>query len=254
MYKKVILFSLAVFSFAVFSCKDDNDTTKPGVTVTSPSSGEKYATGETIHLSADFSDNKELKSSSVSLSYSGSDASPWKPGAVNISLSGTSQLVSQDVFGSIPGNIALGDYTMTVEVSDAAGNTESRSVDIEIVSNAPGLEVTSPQEDQSYVAGQDFMTLTAVCADNNGLRILVCSVEFMDSGKASLKGATGVNDPWEPMEQTFQLSGTSHSFNDEPLFGGQIPECLSGNYKLTLKLYDVDDNVTTTEINFTLTN
>ena len=254
MYKKVILFSLAVLSFTTFSCKDDKDTTKPQVTIKSPVSGDKVATGETIQLIAEYSDNEELQASKVSLSYNGSDASPWKPGAVNISLSGTSQSVDKDVFGTVPDNIALGDYTMTVEVSDAAGNTDSRSVDIEIVSNAPGLEVTSPQEGQSYVAGQQFMTLTATCTDNSGLQLLVCNVLYLDSGKAGLKGATGVNDPWQPLEQTFQLSGTSHSFNDEPLFGGQIPESLAGNYKLVLQLYDDGGNVTVKEINFVLTN
>ena len=254
MYRLYVLLSVAAIMLFTFSCKDENDTTKPEVTVSSPSNGNKYATGETIQLVADFSDNKELKSSSVSLSYAGSDASPWTPGAVEISLSGTSQTVTRDVFGAIPNNISMGDYTLTVLVNDAAGNTESMSVDIEIVSSTPEMTVLKPAEGDSYVAGQEFMVLTASCTDNNGLKELVCSVQYLDAGKAGLKGATGVNDPWEPMEQTIELSGTSHTFNAETLFGGQIPECLAGNYKLTLKLYDVDDNVTATEINFTLTN
>ena len=59
----LIIALIAQFSF---SCGDKNkeevDTTKPEVTIQTPSENDEYAIGETIHFTASFSDNKGLKS------------------------------------------------------------------------------------------------------------------------------------------------------------------------------------------------
>ena len=257
MRRAFLLLSVVGLMFFLLNCKDDNDTTKPEVTVTAPTADAVYAIGESINLTAEFSDNKELKSCKASITYTGDgsgDGNPWAPSATSISLSGTSQSVDQVLFGGEITDCKLGDYTIKLEVSDAAGNVATKEIDIKIVSNAPELDVQKPQENDSFVAGQDMMTLTATCTDNNGLKELVYDVEYIDGGKNVLKGATGVNDPWEPGQHTITLSGTSKIFTDELLFDGQIPESQAGNYKLILKLYDNDNNFTTKEINFVLTN
>ena len=260
MYKSFLIPVLIVFTSIAVSCKKDKaDTTKPEVSVTAPVSGTVYAVGETIRLTADLSDNKELKSCKVTIAYSGDgsgEGNPWAPSATTIALSGTSQSVDQDLFGGPIPTCKSGDYKITIEVSDAADvpNVTTKEIDVQIYPDAPQLTVDVPQENQEYVAGVDFMVLTATCTDNKGLKSLVYDVVYTDAGKNVLKGATGVNDPWEPGERTISLSGTSKSFSEEPLFDGQIPESLAGNYKLILRLYDTDNNVTTKEIKFILNN
>ncbi len=259
MLKLPVFFAVFLLTALTISCKDKTDTTAPEATVQSPSNDDEYVIGETIKLVADFSDNKELKSCKASISYSGDgsgEGSPWAPSATTISLSGSSQSVDKDLFGGSIPVCKTGDYAITLEISDAAEtpNIKTMKIDIRIASNAPVLTVEKPQEGASFVAGIDFMTLTATCTDNKELKELVCSVVYTDNPGNVLKGATGVNDPWEPQSFKIPLTGTSKSFTDEPLFGGQIPESLAGNYKLILKLYDNEDNVTTKEINFILTN
>jgi len=195
---------LTVYSLLMFStgCKEKNDTTAPEATVQSPSNNDEYVIGETIKLIADFTDNEELKSCKASIAYSGDgsgEGSPWAPSPTTISLSGTSQSVDKDLFGGDIPICKTGDYTITLEVSDAAEtpNVTTKTIDIQIVSNTPVLTVEKPTEGQSFVAGVgDIMTLTATCTDNKQLKELICNVEYTDAPGNILKGATGVNDPW----------------------------------------------------------
>jgi len=259
MSKSFVFIAVILLTALTISCKDKTDTTVPGATVQSPSNGDEYAIGESIMLVAEFTDNKELKSCKASISYSGDgsgEGSPWAPLPTVISLSGSSQSVDRALFGGTIPVCKTGDYTITLEISDAAGtpNVKTIQIDVKIISNAPVLTVEKPAEGQSYVAGiGDIMTLTATCTDNKQLKELVCNVDYMDNPKNVLKGSTGVNDPWEPVEFKIPLSGTSKTFTNEPLFE-DIPESIAGNYKLVLTLYDTEGNSTQKEINFILTN
>ena len=261
MIMKKINLSLFVTLIALlsFSCggngKEEVDTTKPEVTIQTPSENDEYAIGETISLTATFSDNEELKSCTVSISQvqGNGDGSPWSPNMMTITLSGKSQSVNNHTLfaGAIP-DCQAGTYKIKFEVSDNADvpNVTVEEVNIEIISSTPELTVTKPAEGSKYSANDtEPLLLSAVCTDNNGLKELTYTVTFMDGGRTVLKG---VNDPWEPGEAKFDISGTSHTFTDEILYGTTIPTSKPGNYKLTLTLKDVDDNTTVKEINFVL--
>ena len=261
---KKIKFSLIVSLIALlsFSCGDDGkedvDTTKPEVTIQTPSENDEYAVGETISLTATFTDNVELKNCTVSISQiqGNGDGSPWKPSSMNITLSGKSQSVNnQTLFGGAIPNCQAGTYKIKIEVSDNADvpNITVKEVIIEIISSTPELTVTKPAEGSKYAANDtEPLLLSAECTDNNGLKELAYSITYMDGGKNVLKGATGINDPWEPGTAKFDISGTTHTFTDEVLYGATIPTSKPGNYKLTLTLKDVDGNSTVKEINIIL--
>jgi hypothetical protein len=260
--KKFNLFLIvAIIASLSISCgddkKDDVDATKPGVTIQTPSENDEYAIGETILLTATFTDNKELKNCMVSISLvqGNGDGTPWAPSSMTIPLSGTSQSVDNiTLFGGPIPICQAGTYKIKFEVSDNATtpNITVKEINIEITSTTPVLSVTKPAEASEYVTGTDFLLLSAICTDNKELKELVYNVTYMDGGKNILKGATGINDPWNPGEAKFDLTGTSKTFTDEPLFGAQIPVSKVGNYKLTLTLTDADGNSTVEEINFIL--
>ena len=261
MKKSNLLLLIVVFlATIIISCgdkKEELDTTKPTVTVQTPSENDEYAVGETIHFTAIFTDNKELKSCVVSLSLvSGvGDGTPWSPSSTTIPLSGTSQNIDNiTLFGGPIPICQAGTYQIKLEVSDNADvpNITVKDINIEIISTSPVLTVTKPAEASEYVAGTDFLLLTATCTDNDELKELIYRVDYMDGGKNVLKSATGINDPWEPGQDKFDLTGTTKTFTDEALYGSQIPVSKPGNYKLILTLKDVDDNETIKEINFVL--
>ncbi len=261
MKKYNLLLIIAFLATITISCggnsEEELDTTKPTVTVQTPSENDEFAVGETIHFTALFSDNKELKNCVVSLSLvSGvGDGTPWSPSSTTIPLSGTSQNIDNiTLFGGPIPVCQAGTYKIKIEVSDNADvpNITVEDINIELISTNPALTVTKPAEASEYVAGTDFLTLTATCTDNKELKELIYRVDYMDGGKNVLKSATGINDPWEPGQAKFDLTGATKTFTDEPLYGAQIPVSKVGNYKLTLTLKDVDDNETIKEINFIL--
>jgi len=138
-------------------------------------------------------------------------------------------------------------------VSDESGNVSSKNVSIEIVSNTPTINVTEPVNDQSFLFYADF-NLKATFTDNKELKECVATLMRTGDllgGKASLKDATGIDDPWDPDPFVINLSGTSDSYNG-PLFGGMVPECQIGTYDLTLEVKDTAGNSASVVINITI--
>ena len=253
----ITIFALSL-SLMLFNCKKANiesDTIKPSVSINSPSSGDEFAIGEVIALSAVFKDDTKLKSCSITISYTGEETgegSSWTPDVVVIPLSDTLQTVNEEIFGTIP-VCKTGEYTIHVEVSDAAeiANITQTDIKIKIIPTAPEITVEEPVEGSSYIVGEDFFIVKVSCSDNEELKELVCNVVYTDAGESSanLKVATGVDDPWSPGEKEETLSGDSQ---DVLIDYGQIAPSVPGNYKLVLDLYDTFDNKTTKEVNFIL--
>ena len=254
MKNTVFLFVIVTFLLSItYSCKK-SDTAAPDFTLSTPSSGDKYAIGEDILLNGTFTDNKALSNCVASLSYNGSGSDPWTPQGWTISLSGTSQTITDEqLFGTSIPDKSLGSYTLKFDVSDDAGNVTSKSVNIEIVSNTPTINVTEPVEGQTYVFYAEF-NLKATFTDNKELKECVATMVRTGDvpGKASLKGATGIDDPWDPDPYVIDLTGTSDSYNG-PLFGGMVPECQIGTYKLTLEVKDTAGNSASVDVNVVIT-
>jgi len=133
---------ITVFAFA--SCNkgagpEENDTTKPELTVTKPQQGAVFSKSSDILLSGSFSDNIELERCTISLSYSGQKnvsivETAWEPADDVISLSGPEYaLMDRKIFGeSIPSDILAGNYAITVTVTDNSGNIAASTIEITI--------------------------------------------------------------------------------------------------------------------------
>jgi hypothetical protein len=157
-----LLFLLSfLFSFVFASCGDDDkDTEAPGISIETPSEGEQFVRGVgEIEVSGELADNKGLDVCVISLTNelnsvvastksssldegtnSGDDVvtsiddpEPFEPDPVEYSLSGKSHTFSEESpFGSIPNDATTGPYTLTIEVTDVAGNTATENITINI--------------------------------------------------------------------------------------------------------------------------
>lgn len=119
----------------------------------------------------------------------------------------------------------------------------------------PQVTVSEPTEGQQYNEGS-ILELTATFSDNRALK--ECVAKLVRTGDApsnvQLKSATGIDDPWEPLNDTIPLSGTSDDVSNRALFEPSIPASKPGIYKLTLEVRDNAEtpNVTIQEINIEL--
>jgi hypothetical protein len=143
--KKVSLFMMAI-SLAFVSCdKDDDDdnnqntdTSKPVVTVMSPSDHSEFAPGDTIHFEAEAVDNKALSEMKVDVHWAddghshggkkSSAAEKWDE-EFTFELSGREFHVHEHF--SIPANADTGMHHFIVTALDEAGN-QSEFVEVEI--------------------------------------------------------------------------------------------------------------------------
>ncbi len=154
---------ITLLSFSFVACGSDDedpaDTTNPTMNITNPIDNDTiFIDVNSIIVEGTLNDNVELASCNISLAYTGTDASafieddnslkststegdshdpvtgiddePWAPDAVDISLSGSSYTFEDNYqpFGSVPGNIKTGEYTLTISVEDAAGNLTSEDI------------------------------------------------------------------------------------------------------------------------------
>ena len=122
------------------------DTTKPTITITQPTAGQAFVTGNTIAFQATFSDNKELKSYEVKVSKVVTSGMALKivPNVVPFSYTKSANfgtgVKQQDITLSdfvIPLHtattlVATGKYNMKVTCTDAANNTAEVIVEINI--------------------------------------------------------------------------------------------------------------------------
>ena len=122
------------------------DTTKPTITITQPTAGQAYVTGNTIAFQATFSDNKELKSYEVTVSKVVTSGMILKivplvkPFSYTKSATFGTGVKQQDITLSdivIPLHtatelVATGKYNVKVTCSDTAGNTAEVILEINI--------------------------------------------------------------------------------------------------------------------------
>ena len=133
------------------SDKDDpepeptEDTTNPVIATPTAPTSAGYGLGGEFVYTGDFTDDTELKQVVFSLSdnktpgsaslktATGVDDEPWAPEDVSVTISGTSATVNESVFGTIPStDIWTGIYTLTVTCTDAADNSATKTIDVNI--------------------------------------------------------------------------------------------------------------------------
>jgi hypothetical protein len=154
-YLIIIFLTTAIFS----SCKKKSsviaeppDTTKPTITITQPTAGQAFVTGNTIAFQATFSDNKELKSYEVTVSKVVTSGMILKivPLVVPFSYPKSGISFGKGTFGTgvkqqditlsdivIPLHtateiVATGKYNVKVTCTDTANNTAETILEINI--------------------------------------------------------------------------------------------------------------------------
>ncbi len=110
--------------------KSDTDTQSPSIFIMLPATGDQFSTGSSVSVVATLHDYVELGKYRIEVR--------WNTNAQNISsnpnvapwvfllegpLSGTNQTINKKI--TIPGNIRLGNYDLTVYCIDKTGNESS---------------------------------------------------------------------------------------------------------------------------------
>lgn len=120
--------AVVLSSVLLFSCgKEDADKEKPVITVLNPASDHlDGVSGDTLDLSAQLTDNKELLNARIEIhSAAGhshrlsSPSSAWEWAKV-YSISGTTATVNEKV--TIPAAVDTGEYHIVFEATDKSGN------------------------------------------------------------------------------------------------------------------------------------
>jgi hypothetical protein len=153
------------------------DATPPSITLTTPADGAVYAVGE-----------------QVTAGYSCTD-----------DQSGVASCVGSVANGAAVDTESVGEKTFTVEASDNAGNTASKTVSYTVADRtAPTITLTRPAEGAMYTLGEQ------VLADYS------CADEPNGSGVASCQGSVPAGaalDTSEVGAKTFEVSTTDNAGN-----------------------------------------
>ena len=138
--KKYLVLFVALFSLVSCDSSDDLDTTKPEISIITPTDHQEVLPGQTLHFLANVSDNESLASYKIEVhnsddghqhrslvqSYS---TEAFSTEIVGI-LSGKSQEISHNI--QIPSDVLHGHYHVGIFVIDAAGNQNENFVEIYI--------------------------------------------------------------------------------------------------------------------------
>lgn len=138
--KKYLVLFVALFSLVSCDSSDDLDTTKPEISIITPTDHQEVLPGQTLQFLANVSDNENLASykievhnsddghqhRSVIQSYSKEAFSTEIVG----SLTGKSQEISHDI--QISSEALHGHYHVGIFVIDSAGNQNENFVEIYI--------------------------------------------------------------------------------------------------------------------------
>ncbi len=149
----LLIFTLLMI-FLCFGCKKKDatpmvipDTTKPGITITSPTAGQSFLVGNTIAFQASFSDNELLKNYDITISkvitggfilknvptpvawsYT-KTATNFNTGAKQQSIT-LNDITIPTLINSSP--VATGKYNFKVTCTDGANNTAETTLEINI--------------------------------------------------------------------------------------------------------------------------
>ena len=153
------------------------DATPPSITVTAPADGAVYAVGDQV--TADYSCADEH--------------------------SGVASCVGSVAAGAAVDTGSVGEKTFTVEASDNAGNTASKTVSYAVAdTSAPTITVTSPAEGAVYKLGQRVLADYSCMDEPNGSGVASCQGSVPD-GAVLDTSRVGAN--------TFEVSTTDNAGN-----------------------------------------
>lgn len=155
------------------------DETDPAVTLTSPEDGAVYDRGE--HVAADYSCADEPNGS------------------------GIESCVGDVPDGADVDTSTLGEHTFTVQATDRAGNTGSKSATYTVVDpTAPGITVTTPASGAVYGLGENVAAEYACNDEGGGSGVATCT-GTVPNGAAIDTSSVG--------EKTFTVESTDNAGN-----------------------------------------
>jgi hypothetical protein len=155
------------------------DATPPGITITSPADGAVYGVGEQVF--ADYSCADEPNGS------------------------GLDTCVGSVADGAAVDTGSVGEKAFTVETSDEAGNTASKTVSYRVADrSAPTITLTSPTEGAVYTLGESVLAHYSCVDEPNGSGLASCQGSVAD-GAALDTSAVGA--------KTFEVSATDNAGN-----------------------------------------
>ncbi len=246
--KKITILVLAAGLVFLNACNkgddEEKDTTKPVITLLTPSAGEEFVSGAKINISATFTDNKDLSQYKIEIHDDFDGHSHLKTGSPTFAytkiegISGTSNTLNLAI--DIPQDVAAGAYHLIINALDKAGNeAEFAEADITIKSSldsiVPTLTVAatpSPSGGEIHLhGGSKTITLVSTAGDNESLK----SYEIKLINKT-----TKVNY----LDRDGNISGTSASFNETVVFEDAWPD---GEYLLVVEVFDLKNNATEVE-------
>jgi hypothetical protein len=136
--------------------KIEPDVTSPTVTITTPTSGSTYATGNSqLNIGGTASDNKAVTSVSWTNSRGGSGT-----------CSGTNTWSKSGIA------LSGGQNVITVTARDAAGNTAADTLTVTYTppdTTRPTLSITTPTSGSSYATGNSQLNIGGTASDNKAV-------------------------------------------------------------------------------------
>lgn len=99
----------------------------------------------------------------------------------------------------------------------------------------PTISLTKPSTDLNYYDINSRIYLSTVVSDNLSLKEIIVSIVK----DVILKSAT---TSWTPLNDTIPLQGTSQELVNCPLFEEIPSDATSGEYKLTIRVFDQNNN------------
>ena len=149
------------------------DTTTPAVTITAPTSGATYTTGNpAMTLGGTASDNVGVTQVTWTNSRGG-----------NGTATGTTSWTASGI------GLQMGTNMLTVQARDAAGNTKVATLTATLTDTAPpAITITAPTSGATYTTSTSSLTLAGTASDNVG----VTQVTWMNSlgGNGTATGTT----------------------------------------------------------------
>ncbi|WP_017731752.1 DUF4625 domain-containing protein [Nafulsella turpanensis] len=161
--KKFNWFIFTFLAFAFMACEEDEavlDTEDPTITITAPVSQTEFNPDDAVTLQATVMDNLGLEAVQIWVTPPGGTAQMVFEEPVSDFLNDNTKAVIEETIRLGTTTPAPGSYLIVVQATDEQGNTAEQSVTVivrELDETAPVILVTTPEDNASFQAGQDFI-------------------------------------------------------------------------------------------------